>query len=45
MGAVESIGEAAGESDVLVELADGQQAGAAGEPARRRPDDQRRAEK
>jgi len=45
MGAVESIGEAAGESDVLVELADGQQAGAAGQPARRRLPDERSAKK
>jgi hypothetical protein len=30
MGAVERIGEAAGESDVLVELADGERPGAAG---------------
>jgi hypothetical protein len=44
-GVVEGLGEGPGEPDALVELADGEQPGVAGELARRRLDDQRGAEK
>jgi hypothetical protein len=44
-GVVEDVGEGPGEFDVLVELADGEQPGVAGELARRRLDDERRADK
>src|SRR5262249_49188185 len=43
--AVEGSGEGLSKPDVLVELADGPQPGVAGELARRRLEDQRRAEK
>jgi hypothetical protein len=43
-GVVEGSGECLREPDALVELADGEQSGVAGELARRRLDDERRAE-
>jgi hypothetical protein len=43
-GVVQGLGEGPGEPDVLVELADREQPGIAGELARRRFDDERRAE-
>src|SRR5262249_2563861 len=43
-GVVQGVGEGAGETDTFVELADGEQPGVAGELARRRLDDERRAE-
>jgi hypothetical protein len=44
-GGVEHVGQDSRESDALVELAKGEQPGVAGELARRRLDDQGRAEK
>ena len=44
-GIIEGVGEGSAEFDVLVELADGQQPGVAGELALGRLDDQKRAEK
>jgi hypothetical protein len=44
-GVVQGLGEGPGQADALVERADGQQPGVAGQLARRRLDDQRRAEK
>jgi hypothetical protein len=44
-GVVQGRGEGLGKPDVLIELADGEQAGVAGEPARRRLDHERRTEK
>jgi hypothetical protein len=44
-GVVEGSGEGPGEPEALVELADGQQPGVAGQLVRRRLDDERRAEK
>src|SRR5262245_64004333 len=43
-GVVEGVGEGPGEADALVELADGEQPGVAGELARRRLNDERCAE-
>ena len=43
-GVVEGFGEGSRQPDALVELADGEQAGVAGELTRRRLDDERRAE-
>ena len=43
-GIVEGLGEGPGQADALVELADGQQPGVAGELTRRRLDDERAAE-
>jgi hypothetical protein len=43
-GVVEDFREGPGEPDALVDLAKGEQPGVAGELARRRLDDQRRAE-
>jgi hypothetical protein len=43
-GVIEGLCEGTREPDVLVELADGEQPGIAGELARRRLDDERRAE-
>src|SRR5262249_9594705 len=43
-GVIERVGEGPGQSDALVELADGQQSGVAGELTRRGLDDERRAE-
>jgi hypothetical protein len=44
-GAVQGVAEGPGEPDAVIELADRQQPGVAGELARRRLDDERRAEK
>ena len=44
-GVIEGLGKGLGQADALVELADGQQPGVAGELARRRLDDDRQAEK
>jgi hypothetical protein len=43
-GVVEGVGEGPGPADALVELTDGEQPGVAGELARRRLDEERRAE-
>jgi hypothetical protein len=43
-GVVEGVGESPGEPDALVELAEGEQPGVAGQLSRRRLDDERRAE-
>jgi hypothetical protein len=44
-GVIEGVGEGTGEPDALVELADGEQPGVAGELPRRRLDDERGTEK
>jgi hypothetical protein len=44
-GVIEGLGEAVGQPDALIEPADGEQPSVTGEPARRRLDDERRAEK
>jgi hypothetical protein len=43
-GVIERLGKRPGEPDALVELADGQQPGVAGQLTRRRLDDERRVE-